>query len=241
MLYRIAIDNAWMTLKIHYLWHKLHLPKTLNIYDHEDTHQSSLSQCRGLIMYQEAINTTSQGSDRICERVWHHQDQAVLESSSSRLRDIWDQDWYIWEWPTIIITLYHENFQGCYWRYKNYVSGRTKELSTYDVTWVSSKRIWWTSNSEQWNSKCTFEVYLGGFTWLFSLINALSKQKRAMRREMRKPQDLPFKRFEARLTELNNFLPLLPGSSGSKKISPEELNEIILRVVPKGCVKQAYL
>ena len=44
----------------------------------------------------------------------------------------------------------------------------------------------------------------------FFPINALSKQKRAMRRAMRKPRDLPFKHFAARLMELNNYLPLFP-------------------------------
>ena len=42
------------------------------------------------------------------------------------------------------------------------------------------------------------------------IINALSKQKRAMRCDMCKPQDTPFKCFTTRLMELNNYLPLFP-------------------------------
>ena len=42
-------------------------------------------------------------------------------------------------------------------------------------------------------------------------INSLSKHKRAMRRAMRKPRSMTFKRFAARLTEINNFLLLFPG------------------------------
>ena len=38
---------------------------------------------------------------------------------------------------------------------------------------------------------------------------------------MRKPRDLQFKRFAARLTELNNYFPLLLGSSAAKKMDPE--------------------
>ena len=43
-------------------------------------------------------------------------------------------------------------------------------------------------------------------------IDKLSKQKYAMRRAMRKTQSIKFKRFAARLTEMNNSLPLFPGS-----------------------------
>ena len=72
-------------------------------------------------------------------------------------------------------------------------------------------------------------------------MNALSKQKRTMRRAMRKPRELPFKRFAAHLTELNNHPSLFPRSSASKKMPPEELNDILLQAVADGWVKQAYL
>ena len=71
----------------------------------------------------------------------------------------------------------------------------------------------------------------------FSHMNALSKQKRAMRRIMRKPRDIPFKRFTTRLTELNHYLPLFPGYSATKKIPPEELNKILLHASPNGWAK----
>ena len=41
--------------------------------------------------------------------------------------------------------------------------------------------------------------------------------------------------------EINNYLPLFPGSSVSKKIAPEDLNDIILHTVPNMWAKQAYL
>ena len=47
--------------------------------------------------------------------------------------------------------------------------------------------------------------------------------------------------FAARLTELNNYLLLFPGSRVSKKIPTEELNRIILNSVPNALEKQAYL
>ena len=62
-----------------------------------------------------------------------------------------------------------------------------------------------------------------------------------MRRVIRKPRDIPFKRFAARLTEPNSYLPLFPGYSASKKMPPEELNQILLHAVPNGWEKQAYV
>ena len=62
-----------------------------------------------------------------------------------------------------------------------------------------------------------------------------------MRRAMRKPRDLPFKRFAARLTEINNYQTLFPVSNAAKKITPEELNNILLHSVLNGWAKQAYL
>ena len=52
---------------------------------------------------------------------------------------------------------------------------------------------------------------------------------------------MTFKPFVARLTEMNNFLPLLPGLGVSKKMTQEELNEILLHVVPNAQEKQSYL
>ena len=72
-------------------------------------------------------------------------------------------------------------------------------------------------------------------------MNALSKKKRAMQRVMHKPRYIPFKRFVACLKELNNYIPLFPGSSAAKMITPEDLNEILLHAVPNGWAKQAYL
>ena len=42
-----------------------------------------------------------------------------------------------------------------------------------------------------------------------------------MRLAMPKPQDLLFKRFTAQLTELNNYLPVFPGSSVANKMDAE--------------------
>ena len=58
---------------------------------------------------------------------------------------------------------------------------------------------------------------------------------------MRKPHDMPWKRFAAQLTEINNFLPIFPGSDASKKRHPKELNEILPHAVPRRLAKQSYL
>ena len=50
-----------------------------------------------------------------------------------------------------------------------------------------------------------------------------------------------FKHFTERLTEINNFLNLFPGLDTTKKVTPEELNEILLHTVTNGWAKQDYL
>ena len=80
-----------------------------------------------------------------------------------------------------------------------------------------------------------------GLLSYFFPINALSKHKCAMRRAMRKPRDIPFKRFTVCLTELNNYLPFFLGYSAAKNMPPEYLNEILLHAVPNSRAKQAYI
>ena len=80
-----------------------------------------------------------------------------------------------------------------------------------------------------------------GLLGCFFPLNALNKKKRAMRRAMRKAQDLQFKIFASRLTEVNNCLPLLPGLSVAKKMDPEELNEVLLHAVPNSWAQQSHI
>ena len=56
---------------------------------------------------------------------------------------------------------------------------------------------------------------------------------------MHKPRDMPLKRFTERLTGIKNLLPLFPGSDESEKMTPEELNEILLHAVPKRWAKKS--
>ena len=62
-----------------------------------------------------------------------------------------------------------------------------------------------------------------------------------MSRAIQEPQGLLIKIFYARLTELINYLPIFPVSSAADKMDPEELNKIILHVVPNSWAKQAYI
>ena len=73
-----------------------------------------------------------------------------------------------------------------------------------------------------------------GLLEYFPPLNEISKYKRAMRREMCKPCHIIFKRFTAQLTEINNFIPLFPGSDASNNMPPEEFNEILLHEVTNG-------
>ena len=73
------------------------------------------------------------------------------------------------------------------------------------------------------------------------LINALSNQKRVMRRTMNETRKIMFKNFDAQLTGINNYMPHFPGSIEAKKMGPEELNKILLHAVTNGCTNQSYL
>ena len=57
---------------------------------------------------------------------------------------------------------------------------------------------------------------------------------------MHKPREMSFKRFAARLTEINNFLPVFPVSDLTKKMPTKELNYILLQAVPNGWARQFY-
>ena len=62
-----------------------------------------------------------------------------------------------------------------------------------------------------------------------------------MRRAMRKPQYIPMTILAAKLTELNNYLPLFASSSASNKMALEELNEILIHAVTNRWEKQAHI
>ena len=80
------------------------------------------------------------------------------------------------------------------------------------------------------------EIQEGLIDYFFPM-NAIIKQKRAMRRYMNKPFTLIMKRPTSRIMDLNNYLPLLPRSNDSKNKEEEELNKILLHVVPNSCSK----
>ena len=80
-----------------------------------------------------------------------------------------------------------------------------------------------------------------GIGYIHFLVNALSKQKRAIRRGIRKPYGLKLRCCVARLIDLNEYLPSFPGSTPAHKIGMTELNEILLNSMPNSRSKQAYV
>ena len=61
---------------------------------------------------------------------------------------------------------------------------------------------------------------------------ALQKQRRAMRRYVRKPKDMRTLAFYARLVELNEFLVDFPTGSDKSRLSEEEMIEILEFALP---------
>ena len=72
-------------------------------------------------------------------------------------------------------------------------------------------------------------------------MNSLSKQKRVMRRRMRKPHELKLRRYSDCLIDLNNYFDVFHGSKLSEKIGMTELNEILLNSMTNSWSKQAYV
>ena len=58
---------------------------------------------------------------------------------------------------------------------------------------------------------------------------------------MRKPRDIQLNRFASRLTELNKYLTIFPGTNNTKNMVPEELNEILLQSTLSSWARQAYI
>ena len=68
------------------------------------------------------------------------------------------------------------------------------------------------------------DYLLKGLAWYFPPVNSLSKQKRAMRRCMKKTRRLKVRRYAARLIDLNEYLTSFPGATMADKMGFNELN-----------------
>ena len=62
---------------------------------------------------------------------------------------------------------------------------------------------------------------------------ALQKQRRTMRRQMKKPVGLPVAHYWARLVELNGYLPDFPTGTDQSKISDDDLKEVLEFGIPE--------
>ena len=54
-------------------------------------------------------------------------------------------------------------------------------------------------------------------------------------------RNVSVKKFDTRLMDINEYLPIFPGSDNMMKMADEEMNEILLHTVPIVWMKQAYL
>ena len=80
-----------------------------------------------------------------------------------------------------------------------------------------------------------------GLAQYFSPVNSLSKQKRAMRRGMKKSCALTVRRYVARLIDIDEYLASFPGATLNDTICVTELNEILLNNMPDSWYRQAYV
>ena len=75
----------------------------------------------------------------------------------------------------------------------------------------------------------------------FPPITVLSKKNCVMRHRMRKSHKLKVIHYAARMIKLKGYLADFPEENSSDKIGETELNEIILNIIPNGCIKQVYV
>ena len=76
--------------------------------------------------------------------------------------------------------------------------------------------------------------------WIFQYfppVNSLSKQKRTMRRGMKKTCILTVRRYAAHLIDLNKYLTSFPGSNMTDKIGVTELDEFLLNIIRRSIYK----
>ena len=74
----------------------------------------------------------------------------------------------------------------------------------------------------------------------FPPVNLLSKQKRMMRRGMRKKHELKVKRYTDFITDINEYLADFPGTKIVENIGETKLNKILLKRMPNGRSKNAH-
>ena len=84
------------------------------------------------------------------------------------------------------------------------------------------------------------QVFVGLGTYFYP-VNALSKQKRAMRHGMSRPRELKVRRYTDRLIYINDYLYAYPGEKAKDNIIDTELSKILLNSMPNGWSKQAYM
>ena len=75
----------------------------------------------------------------------------------------------------------------------------------------------------------------------FPPVNALSKQKRTMRRGIQNPRGLKLRRHTAFMINLKKYLSVFPGEKASDKMCKTKSNIILLNCTNNSWIRQAYM
>ena len=194
--------------------------KNTRISNHKDRkHQVAQRECSG--SYKPPTDPCYQVSIRKGGRMQHNQDQDDTRSWVGHIKNLRYKSPHVQKRRTRRVPANDEGIKDRNWWERNHVHHKKNPLPTYYVTREVSKRIRSLSRLSWEHNQREFQLNQGGFTLVLPPINALNNEKRTMRQSMQKPWDILIKRFAAWLTELNNYLPLLPGSSSNKKMDPE--------------------
>ena len=87
----------------------------------------------------------------------------------------------------------------------------------------------------------TVDAIILGFCAYFFPFNCISKQTCVMRRVIRKPRGLKFRRYTGCLIGLNEYLDSFPGGKMTGKFCMMELNKILFNSMPNNWSSWAYV
>ena len=200
-----------------------------------------MDQCWCSGSYRTPTYTSHQGSSITGIRIQHHQYQDAQISGINHIRNILAKIPHVREWQTRRVPTDNEGLWDRSWWDRNCVCYQKIQFlrimlrrETIRELKVLSIQVWSTTNGH-------IKLIKDGFLEYFLPIKSPNKLKRAMRCAMRKPWYILFKIFSAWLMELNNYVLLLPGSSTTKNMDPEELNKILIHSVSNSCSKRSYI
>ena len=147
------------------MWHPHNPLRRDNIIQHE-TWKQKLVKCGRSGTYWASYNPPNQGNDWKGGGIQHHQDQDVLRSGVSQIRDLRTKSTNVWKWQTRGVPYNYEIIQYRHWWNRNHFWSWKYLIPTYDVTRGTPEIIWRHRKLDWKYNQCTHKIDQGGFNKL---------------------------------------------------------------------------